>query len=218
MLDTRHHPLAGVKVTFSAAGPIPGEINKASAVTDADGSYHLEHIPNGSWVDLNSLEKYGYRQSIGSDVQQCEENTLNDLEMTACNGTAHGLVCDAAGKPIAGALVASAQGGWENRAVTDIHGLFALTDQPEGELHLVAATPDGGGIADVRKDEKDVRIICTPGTPARLNDIPSAIQLLDADSKLPVEQRRFDYSASLNLLSALDLAQAVRLSFAAPCR
>ncbi len=212
VLDTRHRPLAGVQVTFNAVGPIPGEINKASAVTDADGYYHLVNIPTGSWVDLNAVEKTGYRLSIGSNVQQCFQNTVNDLEMTACNGAAHGGVYDAAGKPIAGALVASAEGGWDNRSVSDAQGRFTLTNQPEGELHLVAATPGGGGIVDVNKKDQDVRIICTPGTPARLNDIPLAMQLLDADSKLPVDQRRFDYSASLNLLSVLDLAQAVHLS------
>ena len=54
-----------------------------------------------------------------------------------------------AGRPVAGATVVSAEGGLQARAVTDAAGAFTLDKQPEGVLHLVAATPSGGGVATV---------------------------------------------------------------------
>ncbi len=104
--------------------------------------------------------------------------------MAACTAMVHGKVCDADGKPVPGATVVSAEGGLTARAITDAAGAFTLAEQPEGELHLIAATPTGGGVATCKEDAAGGHHL-HPGTVANPADIPLALKLLDADSKLP---------------------------------
>ncbi len=212
VVDTRQHPLAGVTVTcsvFSNEGGMPPQ--QSTAVTGADGSYQLAKIPTKATINLLSLDKAGYRRRMTGALTNAGKDTIDDAVMAACTATIHGKVCDADGKPVPGATVVSAEGGLAARAVTDAAGAFTLAAQPEGELHLVAATAAGGGLATCKADEPAV-ITCTPATVANPADIPLALKLLDADSKLPKEQRRFNRADTLHAIADIDFARANKLA------
>ena len=132
--------------------------------------------------------------------------------MAACTTTIHGKVCDAGGKPVAGAAVIAAEGGLDVRTVTDDAGAFTLSRLPEGELHLVAATATGGGVAICTEHTQDVRITWTPNTVIKPIDIPLAVRLLDDDLKLPKGQRRFNRAEFIHALADVDLDTALRLA------
>ena len=181
VLDAQHHPLAGVKATFQLF--VTGDWKK-TAVTGTDGGYQLMDIPAGMKINLLSLEKAGYRQRFTDKrLTNDGKEIIEDAVMVACPATVRGKVCDADGKPVQGATVVSAEGGLATRAVTDTAGAFTLPNQPLGELHLVAATPTGGGVATCTEQATDIRIICTPALVATPSDIPLALALLDADKE-----------------------------------
>ncbi len=220
VLDTQHHPLAGVAATlgvFVKQGWQYDCSKRLTAVTGADGGYQVA-VPMENAVMLLSLAKAGYRQ-LTSDIltnvvstDKPARDTLDDAVMGACTATIHGTVCDAAGKPVKGATVVSAEGGLTNRAITDEAGDFTLSNQPDGELHLVAATPTGGGFVTCAEHATDIRITCTPGKIAKPHDIALVLALLEADSKLPKDQRHFNRSDTIRALADSDLALALRLS------
>ena len=221
VVDTQHHPLAGVTVTASlpysssAAAPPP------TALTGADGRYQFQGLPDGQQaVTLLSVVKKGYRQCLAGVLSSDGYDTIADAVMAPCTATVHGTVCDAAGQAIAGATVVSAEGGVQARAITDAVGAFTLPEQPEGELHLVAATPTGGGVATVpapsrspgRTRPSAVVITCTPGLQARPVDLQLAQRVLELGDKLPQEQRRSFRSEALHLLADVDLALTLKLA------
>lgn len=212
VVDTRHHPLAGVTVTFDESFESYKPSQKLTANTGADGGYQLAKIPAGFEVSLLTLEKPGYCQLTADRLLHTTNDTLGDAVMAACTGTVHGKVCDAAGKPVQGATVVSVEGGRSIRAVTDGAGAFTLPNQPDGALHLVAATPTGGGLATCPANTANMLITCTPGLVAKPNDIPLALAWLDADGKLPKEQRRLDRSDTIRKIADIDLKLAIRLA------
>lgn len=197
VVDSAHQPLAGVEITFFLPDQY-GDKRHPTAHTGADGRYQS---PPGTQVFLLGLYKAGYRQRITGTLCNNGTDAIDDAVMVPCTATVHGKVLDAGGKPLPGATVVSAEGGLDMRAVTDTAGAFTLVNQPEGDLHLVAATPAGGGLATCPENTKDVLITCTPGTVAKPIDIPLAMQLLDADSKLPEAQRHFDRGQIMNMMS-----------------
>ncbi len=219
VVDTRHLPLAGVVAGFNVSfSRFEGQITvqnslSLTAVTGADGSFQLANVPAGATISLLSLAKEGYYQPITDPLTNSGKDTLPDAVMAACTAVVHGKVRGADGKPLSGTTVVSAEGGLDARTTTDAAGAFTLRDQPEGELlHLVAATSTNGGVATCKEDEPAV-ITCTPGTLAQPSDIPLALKLLEADSKLPAEQRRFNRDETLHAIADIDPALAIKLAF-----
>ena len=212
VVDTLHHPLPGVRATLLVSGEQYTGLTQQTAITGTDGTYQLAKIPAGREVILLSLEKPGYCQLFTSRRTNAGTNAIDDAVMAAAT-TLHGTVCDKAGKPVKGATVVSMEAGRSIRAVTDAAGAFTLTEQPKSELHLVAATPDGGGVAQVNPGT-DIRIICTPGLVAGAPDVPRALALLEADGKLPRNHRRFNHEDAIRKLADIDLAQALQLAMA----
>ncbi len=215
VLDTRQQPLAGVTATFKVNLNPPSYGSwPQTAVTHADGSYQLANIPTSATVSLISLAKAGYRQPITDTLTNAGTDTIGDAVMSACTAVVHGKVCDIDGKPVPGATVVSAEGGLTARATTDAAGAFTLAEQPEGQLlHLVAATPTGGGVATCKENEPAV-ITCTPATVANPTDLPLALKLLDADSKLPEQQRQFNRNETLREIADLNFALVDKLALA----
>ena len=211
VLDTGHHPLAGVSATFNISYQHIAE-QKVTAVTGADGSYQLAHLPETARISLLTLVKPGYRQLDAGAAAHAGGNRLDDAVMASCAFTVQGKVYDAGGKPVPGATVVSVEGGLAARAVTDAMGTFILTGQPESALHLVAATPTGGGLATCPEHAADIRITCMPGLVAKPRDIPLALAMLEADGKLPVEQRHYNDVEILRTLADIDLALANKLA------
>ena len=211
VLDARQHPLAGVTISYSMPDERRGRKTRTT-VTGADGRYQVGKVAPGEHVYLLSLEKAGYRQRITGTLTNDEKDAIGDALMAACTATVQGTVCDGDGKPVHGATVVSVEGGASNRAVTDAAGAFTLTEQPEGELHLVAATPDGGGLTTCADNATNVRITCIPGMRANPHDLASARQMLKADSKLPVAQRRINHAETIREMSDIDPEPARRLA------
>ena len=214
VVDMQQQPLAGVTATFGVEykTPTAGIQQKLTVVTGADGGYELTKVPAGQQVSLISLEKAGYCQLLTGLLRTNGKSGMDDAVMAACTATVHGQVCDAAGKPVHGASVVSVEVGRSTRAVTDEAGSFTLEHQPECELHLVAATPTGGGLATCAAHATDVRITCTPGLVAKPRDIGLAQSLLEADDKLPKAQRRFNRADTLRAMADVDLELAVKLA------
>ncbi len=209
VVDAQHHPLSGVTVTALVGFGWPPQM---TAITGTDGDYLLEMIPAKQEVSLLSLAKPGYCLPISGKLPATSDDTIADVALAACTASVQGKVCDAGGKPVAGATVVSAEAGPDNRAVTDAAGAFTLSGQPEGELHLVAATPTGGGLAACTAPAANIRITCTPGLLAQSCDVPLAMKLFDADSKLPAAQRRFKSEEAIREIADIDPDSALRLA------
>ena len=216
VVDSGHHPLAGVTATFSVTNNYSWWPQEMTAVTDKDGGYQLAKIPAGQKVTLLALELAGYAQPIDGVLTNAGSDRIADAVMMACTATVHGKVRDANGKPVKDATVVSVEGGRSARAVTDDTGAFTLSNQPACTLHLLAATPTGGGLATVNAPKAgagtDILITCTPGRIVQPCDIALVQRLLDADSKLPRDQRRYNRSDTLRALADVDLELALRLS------
>ena len=208
----RHRPLADVTVTFEMDDDNRGAIRVAT-ITDANGYYQLVNIPAQRRLNLIALAKAGYCQrNTITLTNDGKDSNIDDAVMAACTTAVRGKVYNSAGKPLQGATVVSVESGLSTRVITDASGAFILTNQPEGELHLIAATTTGGGLATCSGQHLYVNINCMPGKAAHPVDIQLVQELLDADNKLPREQRRFNRSETLRLLADIDLELAVRLS------
>ncbi len=179
VVDTRHHPLAGVTVTFQIVeGDRPARSHQMTAVTGADGGYQLAKIPAGVEVDLLSLEKAGYRQCLTGTLTNDGRDTIGDAVMAALHG--HGAwegVRDADGKPVPGATVVS-RGRRAGRP--HHHGC-------DGRLH--AERPAGRRAAPGRRhpdrrraghratgSQCGFRITCTPGARRRPDRYPAGAE------------------------------------------
>jgi len=215
VVDMKKHPLAGVTVTATVTDAREMDAPKElTAVTGADGCYHLPGIATGDKINVHALQKAGYRQPVNLALTNAGKDTLADAVMLACRSTIHGKVCDAGGKPVPGATMVSVEGGLTARATTDEMGAFTLANQPEGTLYLIAATPTGGGLATCAENATGVLITCTPGKTAKPTDIPLALQWLDADSKRPEKQRRFNRADVIHDIAEYDFALASKLALA----
>ncbi len=226
VVDARRCPLAAVTAVFQISVPSASAKEKTdytgvTVVTGANGEYQLA-IPAGAEIKLFSLEKRGYRSQQVLETGDQYTNlhtmvsmpvvngTIDDIVMLAISTVIHGKVCDAEGKPVPGATVVSAEVGLKARAITDAAGAFTLENQPGDELHLIAATPTGGGLATCKAWEPAV-ITCTRSKVANPTDIPLARQLLDADSRLPERQRCFSRAETLRAIADVDLDAALKL-------
>ena len=216
VVDTQNHPLPGVTATFISYQkgiPIPSE--PITAITGKDGYYRLANIADGTRVILVTVTKTGYCRLLTGPLTNGGKMTIPDAVLAACDATVRGTVRDADGKPVADATVVSAEVGVSARAVTDATGAFTLAAQPAvPELHLVAATPTGGGVAVCAEKATDVHITWTPSTIAKPVDLELAQALLAADLKLPREQRRFNRTDTLHLIADYDFELATRLALA----
>ncbi len=140
--------------------------------------------------------------------------SISAVTVTGKVATIHGTVRDTGGKPLAGVVVVSAEGGLSARATTDAAGAFTLVEQPLCALHLIAASANGGGLAICAEQQTEVNITCAASLVARPSDIKLAQQLLETDSKLSEQNRLYDHADTINLIAGYDLAAAVRLAMA----
>lgn len=213
VIDTKGQPLAGVQVTCSVKFEDGVEAKTMTDVTGVDGRYTLLNIPAGVPVTLRAAEKAGYRQLLAGTLANGGTATIADAVMAACTATVRGTVQDADGKPVAGATVVSAEGGLAARTTSDETGAFTLTAQPaDGELHLVAATPTGGGLGFCTGNTAGVVITCLPGLVAKPVDLKLAQELLLADSQWPEGQRQFNRAETLRMIADIDFELASRLA------
>ncbi len=222
VLDAQHHPCGGVLARFAIFGNNPWP-EEPEVMTDKNGNYQLQ-IPTGSKVSLLSLEGNSYRLTDYGLQTNNGRDLIGDAVMVPSTAVVQGKVCDTDGKPMPGATVVSMEGGLAIRAITDVAGAFMLPRQPACTLHLVAATPTGGGLATVsplppakekRQEQsifgKNVLIICKPARSIPPCDTALALSLLEADAKLPHQQRQFNRTETLRLMADVDLEQVVRL-------
>ncbi len=211
VLDMQGHPLAGVTVT-AMVDANSQQARQVTAVTCADGRYLLEQLPAGKSVSLLSVEAPGYCRPLAGKLPSSSADTIADVSMIACTARVQGKVCATDGKPVPGATVVSAEAGLEQRAVTDAAGAFTLTGQPEGQLHLIAATPIGGGVAACTAPAANVLISYAAGLVAQPCDVPLAIKLLDADSRQPAAQRLFNRAETIRAIADIDFDSATKLA------
>ncbi len=117
-------PAAGVPVYTTRGGV---------ATTDASGSYRIEDLAEGG-VEIRAIDQARLEQgSIATTIVGGQDVTAN-LVLLGGSGTVRGVVLDADGIPVAGAIV----GGGLTLATTDASGQFTLTDVPIGQRTITA--------------------------------------------------------------------------------
>jgi len=121
------------------ACPLGTECAVAMVTTGTDGSFFFEEVPAGD------LRIYTFEQSrllegeAWITLTEDSEAQVNVL-LSGGLGTVSGVVLDADGNPVAGALV----GGGMSLATTDENGRFVMTDVPVGGRQIVAVSEEIG--------------------------------------------------------------------------
>ena len=166
---------------------------QVTAVTGADGGYQLDEDPRGARDQPALAGEGGLSPAAHGYADECRQRHDRRCRDGGVHATVHGKVCDAAGKPVPGATVVSVEGG---RVRPRRHGCG-------GRLHADRAA--GRRTAPGRRHPHRRRAGHLHGSRRRISasparralvakprDIPLALALLDADGKLPKEQRRFN--------------------------
>lgn len=193
VVDGTGKPVEGVKMRFTMPTEREGRGARSilSPVSDAKGEYVFEALkmPEALQLRLENATKKGYKWNEGRgsvNGAKAGDNAfaLSDVVMEGLGGTLKGLVSNGGGLPVEGALVRSSGDGYENLATSDAVGVFSLSDQPQGEVELVAAQGRsfGRAKANVGAEAKanvgaDAKIVLQPGAPVPAQSIERAIEL-----------------------------------------
>jgi hypothetical protein len=182
-------PAAGVPVYTTRGG---------LATTDASGSYRIENLAEGA-VEIRAIDQARLEQgSIATTIVGGQDVTAN-LVLLGGTGTVRGVVLDADGVPVAGAVV----GGGLTLATTDASGQFTLTDVPIGQRTITALDQvrqvTGSATANLARpgEEVTVQIILEArGTIAG--------RVFEADGATPVPGLRVALLGGRNLIAVTD--------------
>src|SRR5262249_50020424 len=127
------NPIAGAQVR--AVGAVT-----RTGTTQADGTYHLGGVPEGSY-DM-TVTAFGYRPGMATVAVVNGQTTVQNFALNA--GAAHrvsGTVTNSAtGLPVAGATV-RIQGTPIPPATTDADGMYAFAVVPDGTYDIMATAP-----------------------------------------------------------------------------
>ena len=186
------------------------QVSARDVVTDNQGQYSTNGIKPGDQVII-FVNAPGYRYISGGSLSAGNgEYVASDIVTAPPDSKIDGIVTDAAGSPVAGAIVVAPTSNPQAQAATDSTGHFSLTGLPAGAADVFAI-----GAAAVYHGQ------CMTGTPASLpltpvpnhdqQDISNATSVLTGDYKQAVASRyqatermvmdlaAFDPSASLQL-------------------
>lgn len=187
------------------------------ATTDAEGRYALSGplaVPRGGHFlvmagDLPDCDPDGV-----SGTAAGEQVTLPDLVLKRRAGRAAGRVVDAAGQPLAGALVSTCDDADSHppaRAWSDDEGRFALANLRPGPIRLVAGRGALAGEGTTAADGGDLTITVRPVvTPSRDQMRDAAEALLMDIWTTPTHDNRCQ-AAVPTLLAEIDPGRAVEL-------
>lgn len=109
-----------------------------TVTSDANGSYSLTDLPEGSYTV--SCEVEGYRvdtQPFAEEMTIGKKAEGKDIQTTLTSGTLQGTVVDGNGKPLAGATVSAWSGDISLQTTTDENGAYTLTFVPAGYTYTV---------------------------------------------------------------------------------
>ncbi len=160
-----------------------------AAMTDADGRWRIDNVPNHPQAELSLLvahPDYASDENWGH-IQKAADVTTAALRQGTANLTlkrgviVHGQVTDPAGKPIENAIVVHGDDPYgttmPSKFVTDVDGQFRLPALAPGDTTLTVIAP--GWAPQLRKVKlqpglppQDFRM--TPGKPIRLRIVDDA--------------------------------------------
>jgi protocatechuate 3,4-dioxygenase beta subunit len=110
----------------------------ASAITDANGDYHIADIPAGHYyVMANAYKHLGY----GGEADLTADPATNTLDVTLPAipvGSVEGTITDADGHPVPDALVNATQPFVDPFSFTDASGHYRIDNVPAGEWTISA--------------------------------------------------------------------------------
>jgi len=210
-------PVAGATVSISETmhRGDSGEGMYLEPVSGADGVFTLAEIAPTLELSFISAAKDGYQYVSGGKVTDGAEPAITDIVLAPLNVTVRGTVTDADGKPVAGALVISAEAGMTALATTDAAGAFTLTDQPAGGITLLAAKERSFAAMQYKPGEPAV-LKLAPAPPQPSQDIARGAQMLEellqetagknyfARDILPFELLPYDRERAKGLLPAVN--------------
>lgn len=211
VVDRKQQPVAGAQVQCNVliTRNGAGNINTVTGVTDATGAYHIEKLRPDVKLSLTGVTKDGYKLvSVGEVTAANGQFTATDTLVTACTGTVAGTVTGAEGKPLAGAIVVSLEGGGEQRVKSDAQGAFTLSAQPEGDITVLAVTPTGAGLWHGSTGDRQATLQVEPAHQAASHDTEMFQQLWASWKTLPKDQRE----RTIQAIAATDPDTAFKLA------
>lgn len=174
--DGDNKPLAGAKISVQER---TGNVNEQIAylTADADGRFRVEGVSRRN-TELH-VEAPDYSQAIMPIKigPSGEANVIVSVQRRPYGGAIRGVVTDANGKPIAGAVVTNTTSSSARfrRTTTDAAGAYAIDDvynrnveRETGRIARYELIVKGKGFAPKRLDFK-------PGTAAKPADVPVAL-------------------------------------------
>ncbi|HEX9996919.1 MAG TPA: carboxypeptidase-like regulatory domain-containing protein [Abditibacterium sp.] len=186
VVDSAGKPVAGAKMRFTM--PIvthEGHDARSimSPVSDAAGQYVFEALkmPEALQLKLENAAKKGYKFRSGGATTGAKANdedfSLSDIVMESLGGSLKGIVHQADGAAVEGALVRSSGDVYESVTKTDTAGAFTLPDQPQGEVEVLAAHGRSFGRVKVNDSDAGAKIVLQSGTAPPPRDIERAVAL-----------------------------------------
>ena len=150
-------------VVCPIAGPPFFDCPVAFATTDANGAFAFEDIPAGE-LRVYSFEQARLVEGQARIQLPAEGSEEVNVLISGGLGTVSGVVLDADGSPVAGAVV----GGGLSLTTTDAEGRFTLSDLPVGHRLIVAVSDSIGSQASaavdlVAEDEEIYATLILPG-------------------------------------------------------
>ena len=201
IVDASGKPIEGVKLTFEMPIKTPegqtgeGWSSELNAQSDETGLYVFDKLkmPEALKLKMITAHRDGYklRQNASVPPGATAKDTalqLSDVVMNRLAREIKGVVHNSDGKPMEGALVRSSGDDYETLATTDAQGRFALANQPDGEVELLAAHEYSFGSAKSSfgsakssfgsaKSSGETKLTLRKGTPPPVQDIARATAL-----------------------------------------
>lgn len=167
VVDTKGAGLPGVKLRLRLARANDGGTTDQNLETDAEGRFTFAEVMSNDTPSLIVLDRDGYEiQTLGKAAKGADAWTFADTVMVVCDASVQGRIKDAAGKPVAGALLLETRAAEKGKEpqVLNASGDFTLTQLAPGEVTLLAAQGREFGRVTGKTGEPAEVTLKAPGT------------------------------------------------------
>ena len=171
-------PIDGVMVRYQVA--VTGENGSQGwsllqAKSDKAGTFSMGAQDIGRQSALRNATKDGYKYLSGGETHiEDAKIIVAPILMAPLDRVIEGVVKNADGQPVEGALVRASGDDYESETVTDAQGKFRLPNQSSGALQIWAAR----GFQFGRADDKTPAVTLASAAPPRFPDVEKAKAVL----------------------------------------